>query len=231
MGLDAFVRCRCWQDGKVTPPDRLAGLIVFGDGDLSLSVSWETDPDLNNYLYEWLDTSPCEHEDMDEVCEAIGNWALYRGFQRELATIGWHHFPTLHAELPNSNDGCTPSSLATAALAELELFSELATTRDVAVLYDTDTGETIWEQIHAFGGANVINEEGETGVDLDGFWIRRNGVEVFRSSEFTRLLDGKVRNLAVRSQPEGPDVHAFPVTALTNLFEASLATGNPVVWC
>src|SRR5687768_1135549 len=128
MGLGGFVRCRCWQDGKVTPPAALADLIVFDDGDLSLSVSWESNPTLNNDLYEWIYSSPCPHEDMAQTHEAVGNWAAYRAFQRELTTLGPHHFPTLQAELPNSNDGMTPSSSATAALSELQLFTQLAVT-------------------------------------------------------------------------------------------------------
>lgn len=223
------MRCRCWQDAKVTPPAALADLIIFADGDVSLSVSWESHPGLNNDLDEWIYSSPCSHEDMEQAHEGVGNWAAYRAFQRELTTLG--QFPTLTAELPNSNNGFSPTSSATAALTELQLFTELCGVRDTAVLHDTDTDEIIWEQLHAFGGANVITAEGEMGVDPNGFWIRRDGAEVFRAMHLTRFLNGKLRNLAVRTQPLSPEVHNPTVTALTNLFEASLATGNPVVWC
>jgi hypothetical protein len=39
--------CRCWQDGAVTPPVELAGLIVLEDEDLVLSVPWEGNEDLH----------------------------------------------------------------------------------------------------------------------------------------------------------------------------------------
>lgn len=233
VGLDGFVRCRCWQDGRVTPPAALAGLIVFADGDLDLSVPWEGNADLHNALTDWVYDSPCPHEDMDFVCEHVGNWTGYRGFQR---TLGQEYFPVLRSTLPESNGGTSPASLAAAALAELRSYAEHAVLDPLAVLCDADTGEVLLEQIHSFGGLNVIGSV-SYGVSLSGFFVVCEDTEVFRSMSFDaadvpgRPFGDASRRLEVRSRPEDADVYSFAVVALTRLFEGSVATGNPVVWC
>ncbi|MEV6244005.1 hypothetical protein [Lentzea sp. NPDC051838] len=234
MGLDAFVRCRCWQDGVVTPPAALAGLIVLEDEYLGLSVPWEGHESLHNALDKWV-SSACSHEDMDLVCEHVGNWASYRGLQRALGTMGWEHFPVLQGTLPNGNGGCTPASSAASALEELQFYTSHAVMGLQAVLCDADTGEVLLEQIHAFGGLNVFADGVAYGVDLDGFFVQKEGLELFRSMAFNAAgVPGTpfgARNLEVRSRLEDADVYSYTVNALVRLFEASVASGNPVVWC
>ena len=232
MTLDGFVRCRCPRD-------------------------------------------VCPHEDRLLAVEEVGNWAAYRGFQHALSRIGWQHFPVLHAVLPRANDGTAPASTAPAALAELQSFTQHTDLGEQALLCDDDTGDVVWEQLHAFGGANVLVVSADDptrdlvmGVDLDGFFVRRGdvhgGEELFRATTFgqevirrgdspaVRFTDdthsvtvarGPIRHpdpahphgppvrLRTRSRRRTPDDFAPTVGALRRLLDASVETGNPVVWC
>src|SRR5262249_7866310 len=120
------------------------------------------------------------------------SWPSYRSFQQALARAGWEHFPTLSAELPNSNGGTTPAAAAPALLAELSLFAARADLGWTTVLVNTDTGEELHESIAAYGGEFIYGHSGhDIGVDEDGFFIRRRtegtSREVFRARRVEQI--------------------------------------------
>src|SRR5512145_1931700 len=106
MGLDAFVQCNCYQQGKTKPfprPDLEKYLIFDADGQLMLDLDDEHE-EAHHLFYEWQEDA-CEHSGMKVVFERISNWSGYRAFQEALSKLGWHHFPVLEAELPALNGG------------------------------------------------------------------------------------------------------------------------------
>src|SRR5579872_2123919 len=134
MGLDATVRCRCWEDGTVTPCPFPELVFLDNEGYLNLTLSWKDNPDTHRRFDQWLRTC-CPHEDMEYASEHISNWSGYRFLQQRLAEIGWQHFPTLKAELPNANGGVMQSSASRTALDELDfLQSVCACGYDIALI-------------------------------------------------------------------------------------------------
>jgi hypothetical protein len=133
------------------------------------------------------------------------NWSAYRSFQQALAEAGWERFPTLEAELPQSNDGVTSSSAAVEMLGELAFFSEQAELGQVTVLVDSDTCEELHHYIAAYGGEFHYGPSGDTfGVDEAGFFIRRSveqgSQEVFRAMRVKQLIPDP-KEAAEGSQP------------------------------
>ncbi len=125
------------------------------------------------------------------------NWSAYRSFQQALETAGWEHFPSLKAELPDSNDGITPVSAAPALLGELAFFMEEADLGWITVLIDTYTGEELQEYIRAYDGEFNIGRSGyNLGVDENGFFIRKivdgEPRDVFRAMRVQQILPDEV---------------------------------------
>ena len=102
MGLDASVRCRCWEEKRASPPSFAASVVVDAQGYITLDLPWEDHQKEHALFDEWLLTC-CPHKEMDYAWERISNWGGYRLFQQKLAEIGWAHFPTLRAEIPDVN--------------------------------------------------------------------------------------------------------------------------------
>jgi hypothetical protein len=121
------------------------------------------------------------------------NWTAYRSFQQALETAGWDHFPTLRAELPDTNDGVTSVIAAPAMLDELVFFLERADLGWTIVLVDTDTGEELHEYVAAYNGEFCFGRTGyRFGVDGNGFFIRLVAggapTEVFRAMRVQQIL-------------------------------------------
>jgi hypothetical protein len=120
-------------------------------------------------------------------------WSAYRSFQQALAEAGGEQFPTLEAELPQTNDGVTSSSAAVQMLAELAFFSEQAELGQVTALVDSDTCEELHHYIAAYGGEFHYGPSGDIfGVDEAGFFIRRSveqgSQEVFRAMRVKQFI-------------------------------------------
>ncbi len=190
MGLTVKVMCRCFVEGKVQAPFS-APISVAEDGSLFLDFPWEGNEEKHILFSNWLE-SGCEHRWMDYASDVI-NWTGYRLFQQALADVGWEHFPTLKAELPNTNDGATPASAAAKMLEELFFFSERADLGQVTVLVDSDTGEELHEYVAAYDGEFSYKPNGDSfGVDDAGYFIRLNvnqtKQEVFRAMRVEQLV-------------------------------------------
>lgn len=190
MGLVVKVMCRCFVDGKVQAPFP-APVGVAEDGSLHLGLPREEHEQTHILFANWRE-SACEHEGMAYVSDVM-NWTAYRLFQQTLADVGWKSFPTLQAELPNTNDGVTSASAAAEMLEELAFFSERADLGQVTVLVDSDTGEELHEYVAAYGGEFRHGPTGDTfGVDAAGFFIRlkvnQTQQEVFRAIRVEQVV-------------------------------------------
>ncbi|WP_302397704.1 hypothetical protein [Eggerthella sinensis] len=157
MGLDASVRCRCFEEGKLRPaPVPLEDLYIDSEGYLA---SQTLDTAYKEYGYaqfqtrygalddefrRWLD-EPCEHADGEACSECIANWAGVHEFKGLVEEAGGHStFPLLSTMLPRTNGGCLPASSAPTALEELDRFIEIVQNVKSWVLVDKDTGEHVW---------------------------------------------------------------------------------------
>jgi hypothetical protein len=121
----------------------------------------------------------------------VSNWSGYRQFQEALARAGWEHFPTLKAELPESNDGKpTPPTAAARALQEVRFFREQAALGNEILLVDGDSSDVLYACVESYDGVFIMTPGLEAGVDQDGFFIRRDRAprQLFRSSHFRQDL-------------------------------------------
>jgi hypothetical protein len=190
MGLVAKVSCRCFVEGKTQPPVSVS-VGVAEDGSRYLDLPSKGNEETQVLFSAWC-ASACAHRGMVYEAEVI-NWGAYRSFQQALAEAGWEHFPTMKAELPQSNGGVTSSSAAVQMLAELMFFSEQADLGQVTVLVDSDTGEELHQYIAVYGGEFHYGSSGDNfGVDDAGFFIRRSvgqtAQEVFRALRVKQIL-------------------------------------------
>lgn len=173
MGLDAYVPCNCYAEGRTTPPPISLDLISVEDGRLDLDLPYQPNRALHDQFYQWKKHA-CPHPGMLYADERIANWAGYRLFQEALARVGWEHFPVLHEILPESNSGAVLAATVALAVPELEFFAQEALGTDV-VLVNTETGAVLHTYVAAYAG-EFLWEGGAGGLvggfDAGGFYIR-----------------------------------------------------------
>ncbi|GAA4029079.1 hypothetical protein GCM10022247_62670 [Allokutzneria multivorans] len=253
MGLDAFVLCRCWVEGRTTPPPVPRELIVVPD---EHGPSLELDYDGNEELFSRFDSwrvDCCEHSDMEYASQRIGTWSGVRQFQWALGAVGG--FPVLRSILPSGNGGTVEPDVAARALVELADFVSCQRIGERAELYDGDTGAVVARQNPAFGGFFSIGPGGRFGVDSGGLFVVEGEREVFRALRTRQRVDGDgawladldrdergetrigatigggASTLLIRAKAYTAADFEFQVRALTTVFEAAVKIGNPVVWC
>jgi hypothetical protein len=197
MGLDAYVPCRCWQDGVTSAPPVPRDLIV-ADEDLwlGLSVPYEGNERLHHEFDRWVVEQACAHRRMHLASVRVANWASYRLFQQALATAGWERFPTLHGYLPDVNGGSLPAASAASALAELRQFGAEERLGTWTHLIDEQTGARLAFGVPAYEGVFIMDGRAgkDVGADEGGLFIRdRNQTpppEEFRSPRFSQEVIG-----------------------------------------
>jgi hypothetical protein len=201
MGLDAFVQCNCYRQGKTKPfpfPELEHYYRQRKEGYWTFNLPEDLDSlDLWQKFGVWQKTA-CEHHGMRTASERISDWAGYRAFQEALYQIGWELLPTLIEELPNINWGFASPQTAVWMLKELQTFRRNVDLGINTFLIDTETGHTLSEYIESYNG--VFHWGGRTGynagIDLEGFFIaERNhkdsearGNVVFRSKRFEQRV-------------------------------------------
>jgi hypothetical protein len=196
VGLDAFVHCRCWQDGLAPLPSSLDGVVGFDEeGWLSLLPEHDDDERYGTFVH-WRKSS-CPHDAMRIANEHVSNWGGYRLFQAALADAGWDHFPTLRSELPNANGGQTDAKQAALMFAELDHFSRRTDLPDDVVLLDEATGDVVMEHIGAYDGVLMLGPGYRAGIDPEGFFVLDPDTDpratVFRSMRFRQEVLGDKR--------------------------------------
>jgi hypothetical protein len=266
VGMDAFVRCRCWEDRKTKPcPYPSLTRLSAEDNRLELDLPWEGNETEHSKFDAWIENA-CEHERMRLAWERISNWSGYRLFQTALQSSG-DYFAFLLQALPNSNGGLTSSIDAKRCLVFLEEFANQAEFGKQVILVNAASNERLFEYIERYQGIFLMSGSHgyDGGVDPQGFFLRSRvapNLELFRSMRFEqkrladevfelRALDGAgtyklhsaiggktiesvvhyPEHLAVVSQSDHPKNYDYIVTPLRTVFNASVATGNPVSWC
>lgn len=138
MGLDATVRCRCFEEGKLKPgPVPVEDLYIDEDGYLSSKTldeayrKYDTRrfyaryDGLERAFDAWL-SDCCDHEDGEYCSERVSNWTGCAQFCSLVKEAGGEaRFPLLSKLLPDGNGGIYPVEKARAALAELDEFIEV----------------------------------------------------------------------------------------------------------
>lgn len=157
MGLDATVRCRCFEEGKLKPgPLPLDDLYIDEEGYLS---SHKLDAaharltyrqfdarygDLQREFQRWAD-SCCEHEYGEYCSERVDNIAGCAQFESLVEAAGGEaEFPLLAKLLPHANGGTYPAEMAAVTLEELDRFIEKVGDVDEWVLCDAKSDMEIW---------------------------------------------------------------------------------------
>lgn len=176
MGLDASVKCRCWEDGLCKPPASLAPRLWFDPTTAEVNI---TMPDglpeeelMALYLeYDlWILEGACAHDSMSVVGERISNWGGLREFQHALRSLGEGSNAALLREIPNGNSGLTKSADARMCLAELNRFCSASAFGRVIELVDGNDGGVIHSRIGPYDG--WLGTDGATGIssrlNLDG---------------------------------------------------------------
>ena len=133
MGLDAHVRCRCFEEKKLKPgPIPYDDLYIDEEGylysrtldeaedELGLDEFYRLYEDLIDKFRKWLD-EPCEH-DWGEACtERVGNIMGTAAFRVLVKNSGGEEkYPLLSNMLPDGNGGQYPVELARPTLEELD---------------------------------------------------------------------------------------------------------------
>jgi hypothetical protein len=140
MGIDASVRCRCYEDGKAAPPPVP---VRVDEHDEIRAV----DPADSGALLDWR-RSACEHPRMEAVELSLG-WAWVRSFRDALVEAGGaDQYPILLANLPEWNGAfyVSPAESA-AALDELRRFTESVEAVDEDRLLTGDGAEVGWRAV------------------------------------------------------------------------------------
>ncbi|MBF0920890.1 MAG: hypothetical protein HXK54_02650 [Atopobium sp.] len=156
MGLDAFVRCRCFEEGKLKPgPIPFEDLYIDDEDyicskfldqkrkELSSELFWERYGDLECDFLDWTH-SACEHE-YGEICsESVGNFCGLLSIYTDLSSDeGKSKYPLLNNMLPHSNDGLYPVEKAQPTLDELDKFIEEHSKIQGYQLIDEETHKVI----------------------------------------------------------------------------------------
>lgn len=228
MGLDASVRCRCFEEGKTKePPVPNEWLGIDEDGYLGLKPEYEDkEEEYWHKLYEW-EQDCCAHEGMDFASERISNWTGYRLFQEALARCDRRNYLVLDAELPNANGGLMTPELASKSLEELEHFESLESIGENVFLIELPSEEVVWEYVDGYEGVFVLS--GLVGLDAgiappNEFYIRDRETKniLFSSSHFKQIRE--------RPQKSESSV-VFQDQETGNQFECDLTiSGQQIPW-
>jgi hypothetical protein len=187
MGLNASVRCRCWEDG-LSVPEALRDYLVLDDEDhLGLRVGHAGNEERHRIWEDW-GVSCCPHAEMRAASEYIASWAGVGEFRDVLHRAGPEHYPTVLRELPQVNGGVTYADAAERMLAELDAFMSLGALQWRSVLIAMPDGSEV--EVVPLGEESISARAGdvEQGVDGDGFFLRSGKRILFRSRRFEQIL-------------------------------------------
>jgi hypothetical protein len=131
---------------------------------------------------------------MEYASEHVANWPGYRAFQQALGRAGWDAFPTLRAELPESNGGLTPPAASARALEELAHFRTLEEIGRDTFLVETASGEVLHRHIEAYDGVFLFGGGASPRAGVRSFDIfvedPTTGASLFRSAHFRQARVG-----------------------------------------
>lgn len=203
MGLDATVRCRCFEEGKLSPgPVPVDDLCIDEEGYLSsrkLDEAYKKyDHRRFNARYEllrdefekWSD-SCCEHEYGDYCSEWVSNWAGCAQFRDLVEEAGGREkFPFLSNLLPDGNGGIYPADKARATLDELDRFIKVITEIDQWVLRDRETDEKVWVSTDTGAFTWMYGPYDRVGMSGGKVFFTHNGLPYIETTHFKQIPVG-----------------------------------------
>jgi hypothetical protein len=202
MGLDAFVRCNCFELGLTSaPPIPREELFIDEEGYISstkASSAWPTMSfdeysnefgEVDDRIREWEENC-CVHPEMDYCSEWMGNWYAVRFFEGLVEQLGNEEFPVLSTIIPEGNGGIFPAKKAQAALEELECFLSRVSEMHQVSLIDVHTGDRAYSYIAVWGGVFMYAFNQQVGLDENGLFVIElpSGREVFRSRHMSQSI-------------------------------------------
>ena len=204
MGLDASVRCRCFEEHKLNPgPVPYEDLYIDDEGYLSSKTLDEARSrfdyrrfdarygELEDAFRDWLDEGACEHPYGDYHSDRVANWAGVCQFEDLVEECGGEEaFPLLSKMLPHANGGSYPVELVEPTLAELDRFIELVCGVKMWALCISGTDEIVWESTDSGGFIWIYTPSQRIGMD---------GGKVF----FAGPDDSFIETVHFRQEPTG----------------------------
>ena len=187
MGLDAFVRCRCFEEGKLKPgPIPFEDLYIDDEDyisskfldqkrkELSSEQFRERYGDLESDFLNWID-SACEHE-YGEICsESVGNFCGVLNIYADLSSDeGESKYPLLNNMLPSINDGLYPVEKAQPTLNELDRFIEEHAKVQGYQLIDEETHKVIFSRAFDDGFCMYCDGNINYGFAKDRMYFHQN---------------------------------------------------------
>jgi hypothetical protein len=169
VSVVASVMCRCFADGRATPPATLASLIMMDqDGFLALSCPRAEHEALHDAFEMWR-MEACEHFDMAYVEATVSGYsrACLKG---EAAALGAVELPALLA-LTEADEGVTPPGEAARLLVELRRFRELERFGERTVLFDAETGAELAWCVKPDRKTLAVSDGRIVGLGADGVFV------------------------------------------------------------
>lgn len=187
MGLDAFVRCRCFEEGKLKPgPIPFEDLYIDDEDhicskfldqkleELGSDLFLERYGDLESDFLDWIDNA-CEHE-YGEICsESVGNFCGVLNIYADLSSDeGESKYPLLNNMLPSINDGLYPVEKAQPTLNELDRFIEEHAKVQGYQLIDEETHKVIFSRAFDDGFCMYCDGNINYGFAKDKMYFHQN---------------------------------------------------------
>lgn len=182
MGLDAYVQCNCFREGKAKEPPFDAKLLTFNNN--ILDISHEVDDETFSAYIRWSENA-CEHEDFKLVYERVGNASGMNFFWDIINKIGEEQFPNFSAMWKKSH---VESQLAERVIKEIAVIKSKIKDVKAAFLIDEDTNEEYCSVVEG-DDTWFYSHGGEFNYRLGdrGFYITdRNAEILFISQSFSQ---------------------------------------------
>lgn len=187
MGLDTFVRCRCFEEGKLKP-----GPIPFEDlyiddeefvcsklldqkrKELSSEQFEELYGDLERDFVDWT-YNACEHKDGEICSERVGNFCGLLSIGAVLSLDeGESKYPLLNTMLPDGNGGVYSVEKAQPTLDELDRFIEEHAKVQGYQLIDEETHKVIFSRAFDDGFCMYCDGNINYGFAKDKMYFHQN---------------------------------------------------------
>lgn len=143
MGYDAYVRCNCYRDGKISSKPPFEEFVEEDEEGIWLNLDWETNKEKHDAFDHWKYSNPCEHEDMEVCSERLANISGMGAFRRILIELGVENYPILSKYLPKANGGNLPVKYAFAMQQELEKLRQETTNEILIELKELTTNTRV----------------------------------------------------------------------------------------
>lgn len=188
MGYNAFVKCNCYRDGKLSSNPPFDKYIKENEEGIWLDLDWETNQEKHEEFERWKYSKPCEHPNMEVCSERLANISGMAAFRTIIYELGTHKYPILSQYLPEVNGGHLPFEKAEEMKLELERLGNETSSEKLVVLKELLSNKRVqsvnakYSHTFAFAANNKYNYT----LSVKGFQIVKNS-RLF-GKEFSKLI-------------------------------------------